>query len=164
MRPQGVEMAKKRTDGADMKTYFVERTGGNDQRVTVPASWKVTFGPLNPGSKNQGGSGSPALRFYEALNKQRMVITGVVSFRDTSIKIEEKRTQVKQQTLHKRTNGGDKAVVVEGRVEEWVNPDAPQQDDGSEFFRLNAPKDPRKHSAQSPDDDAAEDTDFSIEG
>lgn len=150
----------KRASEPEMKTYFVERTNGNDQRVTVPASWKVTFGPLNPGSKNQGGSGSPALRFYEAENKQRMVITNVVSFRDTSIKIEEKRTQVKQQTLHKRTNSGDKAVVVEGRVEEWVNPDAPQQDDGSEFFRLNAPKDPRKPGPEC--SDAAEDTDFSL--
>jgi hypothetical protein len=77
------------------------------------------------------------LRFYEALNKQRAVITEVVSFRDMSIKVEEKRTTVKQQTLHKNTPRGDKAVVVEGRVEEWVDPDAPQQDSGnSEFFRL----------------------------
>jgi hypothetical protein len=128
-------MAKTKTE--EMTTYFVSRKGGNDQKITVPASWKVTFGPLHPGSKDHNASQTSTLRFYEALNKQRAVITDVVSFRDMSIKVEEKRTTVKQQTLHKNTPHGDKAVVVEGRVEEWVNPDAPQQGDtNSEFFRL----------------------------
>jgi hypothetical protein len=126
-------MAKK-TEGA-MTTYLVTRKGGLDQRVTVPAHWRVTFGPLNPGSKNIAANGAPALRFYESPTQQRMVITDVICFRDMAIKVEEKRTNVKQQVLSKDTPLGKKEVVVEGRVEEWVNPDAPQQG-GSEFFRL----------------------------
>lgn len=126
-------MAKKQEQ---MKTYHVCRKGGRDQRITVPASWKVTFGPLNPGSRGHE-AGQPALRFYESQNQQRAVITDVISFRDTSIKVEEKRTNVKQQVLRKQTPHGDKNVVVEGRVEEWVNPDAPESSAGdSEFFRL----------------------------
>jgi hypothetical protein len=120
---------------APTTTYLVSRKNGRDQKVTVPSSWKVTFGPLNPGSRNHDGNASPALRFYEAENKQRMVITDVVCFRDMSIAIEEKRTNVKQQVMRKQTPHGEKEVVVEGRVEEWVNPDLPQQGE-QEFFKL----------------------------
>lgn len=116
-------------------TYFVSRKNGRDQRITVPASWKVTFGPLNPGSRNSDGNGAPALRFYESPNKQRAVITEVLSFRDMSIRVEEKRVNVKQQTMRKQTAKGDKEVVVEGRVEEWINPDAPDAG-GNDVFRL----------------------------
>jgi hypothetical protein len=118
-----------------MTTYLVTCKGGKDQRITVPSQWKVTFGQLNPGSKNPGGGGAPALRFYESEKQQRAVITDVICFRDMSIQVEEKRTNVKQQVLTKDTAHGKKNVVVEGRVEEWVNPDAPQQGD-QEFFRL----------------------------
>ena len=123
-----------------MITYLVIRKGGRDQKVTVPARWKVTFGPLNPGAKGIGDHTSPALRFYESANKQRMVITDVVSFRDMAIKVEEKRTNVKQQMMRKQTPNGDKEVVVEGRVEEWINPDEPQQG-APEFFRLEHKQD-----------------------
>ena len=118
-----------------LTTYFVERSDGRHQKVTVPSSWKVTFGPLTPGSKNYDGGAKPVLRFYESANKQRMVITNVLSFRDMSVSVEEKRTSVKQQTMRKQTAAGDKEVVVEGRVEEWVNPDKPVEA-GPEFFRL----------------------------
>jgi hypothetical protein len=128
-------MAKKKNAPHEMKTYIVQRKGGKDQKITVPASWKVTFGPLVPGSKNFEGNASPALRFYESENQQRAVITDVICFRDSSIHVEEKRVSVKQQTLHKQTGAGQKEVIVEGRVEEWVNPDAPQQGT-PEFFKL----------------------------
>jgi hypothetical protein len=116
-------VAKKNEVG--MTTYLVTRKGGQDQKITVPSHWRVTFGPLNPGSKNIAANGAPALRFYEAENKQRAVITEVISFRDMSIRVEEKRTNIKREVLSKDTHGGKKDVIVEGRVEEWVNPDKP---------------------------------------
>lgn len=139
-------MARKKNqikiEDVPMKTYFVERSNGRDQRVSVPSAWKVTFGPLTPGSKDHASNGKPCLRFYESNTQQRMVITDVVSFRDTWIKVEEKRISGKRQTLYRDTPDGRKDVVVEANVEEWVNPDSPQQgDSGEEFFRLNAPKD-----------------------
>src|SRR5437016_692292 len=118
-----------------MVTYYVQRQQGRDQKVTVPADWKVTFGPLSPGSKGESGNATPALRFYESANKQRMVITQVVSFRDMAIKVEEKRTTSKQQTLYKGSGAGRKEVVVEGRMDEWVDADKPEQGD-PDFFRI----------------------------
>lgn len=124
-------MAKK----DETKTYFVERDGGRHQRVTVPASWKVTFGPLVPGKNFTGaGNNHPALRFWESANQQRMVITDVKSFRDVSIKVEERRTQMKQQRMTQQTEHGAKDVIVEGSVSEWVDPDAPNQGD-NKFMR-----------------------------
>ena len=119
-----------------MVTYYVQRQQGRDQKVTVPAHWKVTFGPLNPGSKGENGNATPALRFYESAHKQRMVITQVVSFRDMAIKVEEKRTTSKQQTLYKGSGAGRKEVVVEGRMDEWVDADKPEQGD-PDFFRIS---------------------------
>lgn len=133
-------MAKKKTEPKEsLTTYFVRRRGGNDQKVTVPSSWKVTFGPLNPGSRNPEG-GHPALRFYEAENKQRMVITDVMEFRDMAIAVEEKRVSVKKQTFYKDTPSGQKAVVMGAELEEWVNPDAPDQGSADEYHRLKAPE------------------------
>jgi hypothetical protein len=133
-------MGRSTTAALEMTTFLVCRKGGLDQKITVPSKWKVTFGPVSPGSKGEHGAQGPlCLRFYEAENKQRAVITDVISFRDMSIAVEEKRTSVKQQTLHKNTPHGDKAVIVEGRVEEWVNPDDPQQGHAEpELFKLGA--------------------------
>lgn len=54
--------------------------------VTIPSDWKVTFGAFQSG-KYDTGSG-PALRIYEAENKQRACFIGVVSFYDTSLPIQ----------------------------------------------------------------------------
>jgi hypothetical protein len=130
----GTKMAKQ---PAQMTTYLVARSNGRDLKITVPSSWKVTFGPLNPGSKNLAANGAPALRFYEKPNQQRAVITDVTSFRDMGIRVEEKRATVKQQVLTKNTAHGKKDVIVEGRVEEWINPDAPEHAGADqEFFQI----------------------------
>lgn len=121
-------------------TYFVERHNGQDQKVTVPASWKVTFGPQNPGVKGNGPTGEPCLRFYKSANQQRMVITGVKSFRDMSIVIEEKRTTVKQESFRKAgPDGADKVVMMNASMEEWVNPDEPKPVD-PQYNLIGEPK------------------------
>lgn len=121
----------------EMKTYLLHMKGGTHQKVTVPANWKVTFGPLCPGGKgySENGSNSMSLRFYESANNQRAVFTGVQSFRDESIKVMEKITRTQQQTMSKRTGNGAKDVVVEARVSEWIDPDAPPKP-GKEFTQL----------------------------
>lgn len=130
-------MTKK--DEPKMTTYFVERKTGMHQQVTVPSSWKVTFGPQNPGVKGVGPTGEPCLRFYESANQQRMVITGVASFRDMAIKIQEKRTSMKQESFRKDSPDGEKVVVLSAVQEEWVNPDEPKQA-GSEYKQIQEPK------------------------
>jgi hypothetical protein len=67
-------------------TYEV-KTRNERLRIRVPADWKVTFGPVSPGSKF-GGSGELALRFYESDTKQRAIFTDVISFRDLSIPVQ----------------------------------------------------------------------------
>lgn len=92
------------------------------RRITVPASWRVTFGPLVPGKE---GRGQPSLRFYEGEN-QRACFTDVESFREESIKIEERVTREKRQTVRKNTPSGQKDVIVTAQVSEWINPDKPE--------------------------------------
>ena len=139
----------------EMRTYHVETNKGA-QRVTVPAKWKVTFGNVSPGNKNNGPGGELCLRFYEgAASNQRMVIVGVVSFRDMSIKVEEKRVETKQEVFRKQTDMGMKDFVVEGRVAEWVNPDAPTSNKAAaEFFSLS-------HQPSDENEDKACDVGFS---
>ncbi|MBU2346597.1 MAG: hypothetical protein KJ888_20600, partial [Gammaproteobacteria bacterium] len=58
-------------------TYILKHDDGTERKVTVPESWKVTFGPAVKGgnagrSTNPGGPKMPmCLRFYESDTKQR---------------------------------------------------------------------------------------------
>lgn len=83
-------------------TYEIDTNEGR-YRVTVPASYKVTFGPVAVGGKLRGGGygepgGSMALRIYESDTKQRAVFVGVRSFRDLSIPLMREHVQVEGST------------------------------------------------------------------
>ena len=70
-------------------TYEIVTNDGK-YRITIPTTFKVTFGPVAVGGKLRGGGygepgGSMALRIYESDTKQRAVFVGVKSFRDISI-------------------------------------------------------------------------------
>ena len=105
-------------------TYLIEFQDNTQRKVTVPADWNVTFGALVPGSTSNMGKWG--LRFWKG-TQQKAVFQGVESFRDMAIEIEERITQVKKETFYKDDGeGGKKAVVVEGKVHEWVNPDNPR--------------------------------------
>lgn len=108
-----------------MTTYFVKCRNQVEQRVTVPSSWKVTFGPISPGSKNynENGRGGMCLRFYESANKQRACFTDVESFRDMGINVMEKVTKVEQQRAYRDTPEGRRDFTVEAHVSEWRNAD-----------------------------------------
>src|SRR5215472_17483150 len=92
------------------KTYIIHRNY-ETLRVTVPASWKVTFGPGVPFSNPKNGCTSWALRFYEAKDKQRAIFTDVISFFDTSIKLEGLE-KVDTQIVKDPNNRGDNALPV----------------------------------------------------
>lgn len=128
------------------KVFVLTLKNGNVRKITIPASWKMTFGSLVPYSNNRDGhrdpnSGGAALRLYEG-NKEnlRAVMTDVVSIRDASIEMMEKRTSTQRKAAQKQTPHGMKDVVVEARVTEWVNPDAEDGDDNpNEFLKLTGP-------------------------
>jgi hypothetical protein len=70
----------------EMRTYEITFTDRGPIRVTIPETWKITFGQVVPGSKS-GGYTSFGLRIWEATDKQRAVFANVASFRDLSIEI-----------------------------------------------------------------------------
>lgn len=130
-------MAKATSKTDEMKTYVMTTTGGGMRRVTVPAKWKVTFGPLvPPKERDHGSSKGFALRFYEGANQQRAVFTDVIAFRDESLKVEERITKTKHKVATKQAPGGAKQVVMEARVTEWRDPLQPDDGGDTEFLSL----------------------------
>lgn len=136
-------MTKSRSKDAGRRTFILELANGNTRKITVPGNWKLTYGQIVP-FENRGQRPGPradfALRLYEGSKENlRAVMTDVVSIRDATIEISEKRTQVKRQAAQKHTSKGMKDVVVEARVTEWVNPD--KEDESAmpeEFLKLPA--------------------------
>lgn len=104
-------------------TYLLEMDDDTQRRVTIPSDWTVTFGALIPGS--QSNHGKVGLRFWKG-KQQKAVFQGVKAFRDTSITLEERVTTTKQETYYKGDEDNRRAVVVEGTIHEWINPDEPK--------------------------------------
>jgi hypothetical protein len=132
---------EKKSAEVEMKTYIMDLFDGRQRRLTVPANWKVTFGPLIRASndmKRGGVGGTLALRFYESESKQRAIFTDVACFRDASLVVEEKVTKTKKQTLYKDSRGKKKAMQVEGRITQWVDPDEPMEEDAEDYALLPA--------------------------
>ncbi len=124
-------------DGANEKevesprTYLLVFERGGKKRITVPANWKVTFGPaaVGLGKTAYGGAKVPmAIRFYEDENRQRAIFTEVVSFRDMSIPVLEERRTTQTKTGHMDLDGARKNVNVQAEVREWVDPDNDEDD------------------------------------
>ena len=111
------------------KTYILELTNGDIRKVTVPESWRLTFGPTIPftgGKQYQTPTSTNiALRFYEGAGKDnlRAVFTDVKSFRDEGISIMERRTETHHKVVQQGDGAGAHNVAVEARVTQWVNPD-----------------------------------------
>lgn len=105
-------------------TYIVEMRDGSRKKITVPKSWRVTFGLFAPGSARNVGKS--ALRFYEGSKEnQRAVFQDVEAFRDMSIVLEEEITKTQDEILTKETPEGRKQFVVQASVKTWRNPDTP---------------------------------------
>lgn len=125
-------MAKKQAGAAKKRTYVLNMTDGTKQKITVPADWKLTFGPLVPGSKGESGhNGREALvlRIYEGnKDNQRAVFVGVQSWRDTQdLSIEVEKVDHQQQAVKVSVEGqGEKIVQANMEVRQWIDPDQPQ--------------------------------------
>lgn len=131
-------MKKQHPAAIPQTTYLLEMKDGSRKKLTVPSSWKLSFGPLVPGSKdgNYNSSGALVLRIWEgSKDNQRAVITGVTAFRDMSLPVMDEITQVHEEVLAKQTDQGEKQFIVRGEVKEWVNPDEPRPLN-KEFQRL----------------------------
>lgn len=89
-------MGVRQKDPKAMIRYLVQQQGG-DFVIEIPASWKVTFGAVNPGSDGMRG-GLHCMRVYEA-EKVRAVYCDVKGFRDLSIAMARKvQSEVRNST------------------------------------------------------------------
>lgn len=124
-------MSRKKTT-PETKTLLLQMNNGA-KRVTVPQSYKVTFGLVAPGKGRGGfdgsGDGGYCLRLYDGTH-QVAVFCGVQEFRTLGqISISEKRISVKRRHVGAEGEGGYKNAVVEAKVEKWVDPDNEGEDD-----------------------------------
>lgn len=112
-------------------TYILKMKDGTRQKITVPDTWKVTFGPIVPGKPNAQYSGTAtALRFYEGnpkTGKQHACFVDVESFRSNALGVLEEKVETKRETVVRQGDESGEQMVVEASVKEWVNPDAPKQ-------------------------------------
>jgi hypothetical protein len=115
----------------DTKTYLIEFENKTRKKITVPETWKVTFGPSVAGPQKPVPGYQHkmpmALRFYETAEKQRAIFTDVISFRDMSIEIEEEVTSTQEKQGFMECDGVRKATTFQAKTREWVNPDRPQE-------------------------------------
>ena len=114
----------------DNRTYLLEMYDGSKRKITVPASWKVTFGPAavprKPGvrgNSNAAGKMPMAIRFYESKDQQRAIFTDVINFRDMSIPILEERVEVKTKRGTLSVDGANRNVSMNATIKQWLNPD-----------------------------------------
>ncbi len=102
-----------------MKRFILECQNNVLRRIEIPASWKITFGPMIPGAieSHHKVRQTWALRIYETKEKQRAIFTDVLSFRDDSISIEQRRKTPVEVIHHKPTGEEYTKEEIEG---EWV--------------------------------------------
>lgn len=116
---------------AGKTTYLLTMKTGEKKKVTVPDTWKVTFGPIVPGTPKGGYTGTATcLRFYEGnpkTGKQHACFVDVESFRSDSLHILEEKVETKRETVVRQGDESGEQMVVEASVKEWVDPDAPKQ-------------------------------------
>ena len=107
------------TDEAATITYEIEFTHGARKRVTVPADWRVTYGPLTPGVKggSYGDGEGAVLRMYESKDKQRAMFRKVTSFIDLSIKMQVEIVDTAEDTFVESDSDGN----YEGRSNRAVS-------------------------------------------
>lgn len=75
---------------------MIARPGGGRQIVeNIPATAKITFGPVTPG-KASGYGERNCLRIYTAGNNQLAVFTEVLYFRDLSLTVKTEKVSKKQ--------------------------------------------------------------------
>lgn len=132
-------MATRKKREESKRTYILDMHDGTRKRVTVPDSWKLTFGPLVPGSKDHSVNSRQALvlRFYEGnKDNQRACFTEVAGFRDTKeMGVLVEKVETRRQTVQAQTPQGARDFDVEAIIKNWEDPDRTTKP-GEEFLQL----------------------------
>lgn len=97
------------------RSIFIQQRGQSALIVDdIPANAKITFGPVQPGKQGYGGEGN-ALRIYTTAGNQLGVFLDVVSFRDLSLKVKQRKVTKK---LKSNAEIGPNGKVSEDSYEE----------------------------------------------
>jgi hypothetical protein len=114
------------------RTILIEKKDGSQVMVTgIPGDAKITFGPLTPGSRSGGyhtdGGQRLGLRIYTSSENQLAVFTDVKSFRDTALKVAERKENLSVSVSEKYdSNTGEivsKTDLHESREVVWEQDD-----------------------------------------
>lgn len=117
-----------RSPSEEMTVLLLTMKDGTRKKVTIPSSYKVTFGPLVPGSKDgNNGYAGIALRIYAGKDQQKAVFTQVESFRDLSISIMEEKVETKSERYVREGDDSGEAINAEVKVTKWSDPDHPEE-------------------------------------
>lgn len=102
------------------RTYEVVTMEGR-MRLTIPESWKVTYGPVSPTGKGYGAEN--CLRIYEdsAKDKQRAIFTSVLSFRDLSIPVQRLLVREKGKEKWEINENGKQRISSVKYERKWVD-------------------------------------------
>lgn len=103
------------SDTIETTTYEIETNRGT-YRITVPSTWKVTYGPVSPGKFGDGGN---ALRIYEDEKRQRAMLTNVTSFRDISLPTLKLNKTVKGKTTWEVADEHEDHSTVTSTDKSW---------------------------------------------
>lgn len=114
---------------AKTRSILIKKYDGSSVIVDgIPSTAKITFGPFSPGKpttdqygrKSSTGDNTKALRIYTTAQNQLAVFLDVQSFRDLSLTVKERKTNVK---LRKDATVGPNGKYTDDQYEEtyeWV--------------------------------------------
>lgn len=110
-------VAKTETDSG--RSILIEKTNGTRIIVgNVPTDAKITFGPVQPGSKDFSRSEN-ALRIYKAANNQMGVWLQVASFRDLSLTVKTETVVTEETAKAETSSHGRKSTTKQRQSREW---------------------------------------------
>lgn len=96
------------------RSILVKTRQGDKIVEGVPGNAKITYGPVQPGSKEYRG-GENALRIYTTGNNQLAVFLGVTEFRDLSLTVKGKKVKERQS---RKAEAGPNGESIETEIEE----------------------------------------------
>ena len=132
-------MTKKKQATVETKTLIIDMSRGEDRRITIPADWTITFGPVAIGAKFSSSDGSSnVLRLYSDVGRKHLkaVFKDVRSFFEEGIEIVERRTETKNKTYNQinPTTGKSEAYQATVKRKTWVDPYADEDEDDEHEF------------------------------
>lgn len=132
-------MTKKKQATVETKTLIIDMSRGEDRRITIPADWTITFGPVAIGAKFSSSDGSSnVLRLYSDVGRKHLkaVFKDVRAFFEEGIEIVERRTETKNKTYNQinPTSGKSEAYQATVKRKTWVDPYADEDEDDAQEF------------------------------